>query len=65
VQQGEQPAADPDAQSLEELGDGIRIYRRETETFMVNGGDSRIPHRLCKRLVEGRWETSIEVDPAP
>jgi hypothetical protein len=65
VQRGEQPASDPDAQDLEEFGDGVRLYRRETEPSLVGGRDSRASHRLCKRLVDGRWETSIEVDPAP
>ena len=65
VQAGEQPGSDPDGQDLEELGDGIRLYRRETEPGMVGGRDSRVAHRLCKRLVDGRWETSLEVDPTP
>ena len=65
VQAGEQPAADPDGADLEELGDGIRLYRRETEPSSVNGGDSRAAQRLCKRLVAGRWETSLEGDSAP
>jgi hypothetical protein len=65
VQTGEQPAADPDGQDLEELGDGIRLYRREAKAGMFNESDSRVGDRLCKRLVDGRWETSIEVDPAP
>jgi len=64
VQEGEQPAADPDAQDLEELGDGIRLYRRETHPGSVNGTASAETHRLCKRLVGGRWETSFEIDPA-
>jgi hypothetical protein len=65
VQNGQQPAADPDAQDLEELGDGIRLYGRETQFSRANGRDSPVTHRLCKRLVDGRWETSFEVDPAP
>jgi hypothetical protein len=65
VQAGEQPAADPDGQDIEELGDGIRLYRREAKPSIFNGGDSLVGHRLCKRLVDGRWETSIEVDPSP
>jgi hypothetical protein len=65
VQTGDQPAADPDGQDLEELGDGIRLYRRDANPSMFNGSDSLVGHRLCKRLVDGRWETSIEVDPAP
>ena len=65
VLRGEQPAADPDAQDLEELGDGIRLYRREAQPGTVNGSDSHVTHRLCKRLVDERWETSLEADPAP
>ena len=64
VQEGEQSAADPDAQDLEELGDGIRLYRREPQPSTVNGTTSPETHRLCKRLVDGRWETSFEADPA-
>ena len=62
---GEQPAADPDAQDLEELGDGIRLYRRETQPSTINSSFSAVTQRLCKRLVDGRWETSIEADPSP
>jgi hypothetical protein len=50
VQRGEQPAADPDAHALEALGEGFRRYRVETGE---NTG-------LCKRLVDGRWESSYE-----
>jgi hypothetical protein len=62
VQRGEQPAADPDARDLEELGEGIRLYRRETQPSRVNGASSPETHRLCKRLVDGRWVTSIETE---
>jgi hypothetical protein len=54
VQSGEQPAADPDAHALLEVGDGIRRYR-------ADGDESTT---LCKRLVDGRWETSYEPKPA-
>jgi hypothetical protein len=50
VQRGEQPAADPDAHALEEVGDGVRRYRPDAD-----GGAT-----LCKRLVAGRWESSYE-----
>jgi hypothetical protein len=50
VQSGAQPAADPDAHALVEFEDGIRRYRAD--------GDERTA--LCKRLVDGRWETSYE-----
>jgi hypothetical protein len=62
VARGEQPATDPDAPDLEELGDGIRLYRREVQSGSVNGGSSPATHRLCKRLVDGRWVTSIETE---
>jgi hypothetical protein len=64
VLRGEQPASDPDAPDLEELGEGIRLYRRETQPGSVNGSSSPVAQRLCKRLVDGRWETSFEADPA-
>lgn len=63
VLRGEQSATDPDAPELEELGDGIRLYRREAQPSRINGTTSPVAHRLCKRLVDGRWETSFEVDP--
>ena len=50
VRSGDQPAVDPDAHALEELGEGIRRYRPEPEN----------EHPLCKRLVAGRWEVSTE-----
>ncbi len=52
VKRGEQSATDPEEQDLEELGEGIRRYRV----------GAYAPQRLCKRLVEGRWESSLEVD---
>ena len=62
VQRGEQPAADPDAHELEELGDGVRRYGRETQRTTVDGAPALVTHRFCKRLVGGRWETSLEVE---
>ena len=62
VQQGEQPAADPDASDLVEMADGIRRYRRESDGAHTNGTKTSAADRLCKRLVDGRWETSYEAD---
>ena len=62
VQQGEQPAADPDASDLVEMADGIRRYRQESSGTVVNGAQTSATGRLCKRLVNGRWETSYEAD---
>jgi len=62
VQQGEQSAADPDASDLVEMADGIRRYRREPGGAPTNGAKTSATGRLCKRLVDGRWETSYEAD---
>jgi len=44
VQCGDQAAADPDANDLVDFAHGIRRYR----------------DGLCKRLVGGRWESTLE-----
>jgi hypothetical protein len=62
VLSGEQSATDPDAPELEELGDGIRLYRREVQAGALNGASGRVTQRLCKRLIDGRWVTSIETE---
>ena len=62
VQQGEQPAADPDASDLVEMADGVRLYRQESSGIPANGTKNSAAGRLCKRLVNGRWETSYEAD---
>jgi hypothetical protein len=62
VQTGEQPTSDPDAQDLDELGEVVRRYGIETQRTTVEGRPVLVTHRLCKRLREGRWETSFEVE---
>jgi hypothetical protein len=62
VQQGEQPATDPDGPDLIEMADGIRRYRRESGGTPADGAKTSDADRLCKRLVNGRWETSYEAD---
>jgi len=63
VQGGEQPATDPDAYELEELRDGLRLYRvREQHREVVEGRRVLVIRRLTKRLVDGRWETVYEVE---
>jgi N-acetyl-anhydromuramyl-L-alanine amidase AmpD len=62
VQTGEQPAADPDAPDLEELGDGVRRYGIETQRTTVEGRPAIVTHRLCKRLRDGRWEFALDVE---
>ena len=62
VQTGEQPASDPDAPDLEELGDGVRNYGIETQRTTVEGRPALVTHRLCKRLRDGRWEVTLDVE---
>jgi len=57
--QGDQPAADPDASDLVEMADGIRRYRPEPGGGLTNGAKTSDAGRLCKRLVNGRWEDVI------
>jgi hypothetical protein len=62
VVRGEQEATDPDAPELVELGDGVRRYRVETQTTTQDGRPATVTHRRCKRLRDGRWEVSYEVE---
>ena len=62
VQTGEQPTSDPDAQDLGELGEGIRRYGIETQRMTVEGRPALVTHRLCKRLRDGRWEVTLDVE---
>ena len=62
VQTGEQPTSDPDAQDLDELGEGVRRYGIETQRMTVEGRPAVVTHRLCKRLREGRWEVTLDVE---
>src|SRR5436190_2900596 len=62
VVRGEQPATDPDAHDLEELHDGLRCYGVERQPTTHQGQPALVTHRLCKRLLDERWETSYEVE---
>jgi len=62
VQTGEQPTSDPDAQDLAELGEGVRRYGIETQRTTVEGRPALVTHRLCKRLRDGRWEATLDVE---
>jgi hypothetical protein len=63
VQAGEQPATDPDAHDLEELGDRLRLYRtREQQRRTLEGRRALVTQRMTKRLVEGRWATVYETE---
>jgi N-acetyl-anhydromuramyl-L-alanine amidase AmpD len=62
VQTGEQSATDPDGQDLDELGEGVRRYGIETQRMTVEGRPALVTHRLCKRLRDGRWEATLDVE---
>ena len=62
VREGRQPRTDPDVLELEELGTGVRFYRREPERTSFDGSRAGATLRVAKRLVGGYWKTEIESD---
>lgn len=60
VQEGSQPASDPDVDHLEDFGGGARLYRPKQLWVVVLGGQAPVlvSRRLKKTLVDGRWHTS-------
>ena len=58
VRDGRQPAADPDAYELEELGEGIRYYGRDHQRLTVDGRSGLVTFRIVKKLVDGEWQRS-------
>jgi hypothetical protein len=55
VQDGRQPASDPDGEQLEAIGDGCRLYATE----VTNGANGRTSvQRFLKTLVNGSWEVA-------
>ena len=60
---GRPPTVDPDAWELEELRDGLRLYRtREEHRDLVDGRPALVIQRLTKHLVDGWWATVYEVE---
>jgi hypothetical protein len=63
VRDGRQPATDPEATDLEEIGDGVRLYStRERRQERLEEGPALVTRRLVKRLVDGCWQTDYEVE---
>lgn len=62
VRDGSQPGADPHAPELEDIVDGTRLYGRETAHERVEGRHALVTRRMTKRVVEGRWTTSYELE---
>ena len=61
VRDGRQPAVDPEANELEAVGEGIRIYRC-AEQWAPTSHAQRPMLRRVKRLVDGWWQTSFEAE---
>src|SRR5438067_529320 len=59
VRDGRQPATDPDAFELEELGEGARYYGRDEQRRIVDGGPALVTLRMTKELVDGEWVRSF------
>src|SRR4051794_21889632 len=57
VREGRQLPVDPDSDALEELGDGIRVYSVQHSAAEEVG-------RICKRLIDGRWQRVESPEPA-
>ena len=64
VQDGRQPERDPDADALELVDAGMRIYRAETVSKVVRGRPTTVRRHLTKQLVDGSWKSSFVVEHA-
>ena len=62
VLRGEQSATDPDAHELEELSNDLRRYGTEQQETTMDGRPAVVTHRICKRLRDERWETTLEIE---
>ena len=62
VRDGHQPPSDPDGAELEEIDDGVRIYRLQHVPGTMDGRPAILSQRLVKRLENGHWEGDLEVD---
>jgi hypothetical protein len=62
VREGRQPRIDPDGVNLEEIDEGVRIYRTHELPGTMDGRPAILSQRLVKRLANGYWENGVEVD---
>ena len=60
VRAGIAPRKDPDAGSLTEMHEGLRVYGVEAHTRTQDGVVALVERRFCKRLVDGVWERSVD-----
>jgi len=62
VGDGRQPRIDPDGIELEEIDEGIGIYRSHEVPGTMDGRPAILSQHLVKRLANGEWENDVEVD---
>jgi hypothetical protein len=60
VRTGTVPRTDPDAGSLTEMHEGLRVYGVEVHTRTRDGVVALVERRFCKRLVDGVWEPFVD-----
>jgi hypothetical protein len=60
VRAGIAPRKDPDAGSLTEMHEGLRVYGVDVRTRTHDGVVALVERRFCKRLVDGVWERSVD-----
>jgi hypothetical protein len=62
VREGRLPRIDPDGVDLQEIDDGVRIYRSREVPGTMDGRPAILSQRLVKRLANGNWESDVEVE---
>jgi hypothetical protein len=61
VREGRQPRIDPDGIELQDIDEGLRIYRSHEVRGTMDRRPAILSQRLVKRLANGLWESEIEV----
>jgi hypothetical protein len=61
VRIGRQPSIDPDGDSLEGFGSGVR-YRERCEVELHEGEAALVIRRHRERLVDDAWEDEVSVE---
>jgi hypothetical protein len=62
VSDGRHPRIDPDGMDLEEIDEGVRIYRSHEVPGTMDGRPAILSQRLVKRLANGIWENDVDVE---
>ncbi len=62
VADGRQPQTDPDGERLESFEDDVRRYHSTQKIEYRDGERKLVTSRICKRLVDGSWETEEIVE---